>query len=267
MTNNEVIGLEKVSVVRDGKFLLTDVDWTVHAHECWVLLGPNGAGKTTLLQVASTYLGPTRGRVRLLGQTYGKVDVRSLRAQIGYAGTGPAKLVAGRLPSLEIVVTGKHASFVDKRWHKYTETDWEFARELLDRLHASRIADQRFDTLSTGEKQRVLIARSLMTRPAVLFLDEATTGLDLGAREQLVSSLSRLAADPDGPAMVLVTHHVEEIPPGFDHIALISDGSLIKHGPIEAVLTAENLSTSFDQELCLERRDGRYRAWSPLLPR
>lgn len=263
MNNNEVLDLNKVSVVRDGKALLSEVDWTVNAHECWVLLGPNGAGKTTLLQVASTYLGPTRGRVRLLGETYGKVDVRSLRSRIGYAGAGPSQLVAGRLPALEIVVTGKHASFVDKRWHNYTDADWAFAREQLDRLHAGKLVDRRFETLSTGEKQRVLIARSLMTKPALLFLDEATTGLDLGAREQLVSSLSRLAADPNGPAIVLVTHHVEEIPPGFDHIALISEGSLIKHGPIGAVLTADNLSASFDQELCLERREGRYRAWSP----
>lgn len=261
--NTEIIALESVSVVRDGKLILADVDWLVHAHECWVLLGPNGAGKTTMLQVASTYLGPTRGTVRLLGETYGKVDVRHLRARIGYAGPAPAELVAARLPALEIVATGKYASFVDKRWNTYDDSDWEFARLQLDRLMAGHLADRRFGTLSTGEKQRVLIARSLMTQPEVLFLDEATTGLDLGARERLVAALADLAFDPDGPAIVLVTHHVEEIPPGFDHIAMLSAGSVTAHGSIDSVLSAASLSECFGQDLSLTRHDGRHHSWSP----
>jgi iron complex transport system ATP-binding protein len=259
---SEVVSLRGVAVVRDGKHILADVDWSVHAHECWVVLGPNGAGKTTMLQVASTYLGPTRGTVRLLGETYGRVDVRKLRARIGYAGSGPAELVAGWLPALEIVVTGKYASFVDKRWNKYDEADWDAARWQLDRLMAGSLADRTFSTLSTGEKQRVLIARSLMTKPDVLFLDEATTGLDLGARERLVAALADLAFDPEGPAIVLVTHHVEEIPPGFDHIAMIADGRVTAHGPIDDVLTSAALSDCFGQKLNLEKNDDRYRAWS-----
>ncbi len=261
--DSTVISLEGVSVVRDGKYLLNDIDWEVRAHECWVVLGPNGAGKTTMLQVASTYLGPTRGAVRLLGKTYGEVDVRELRARIGYAGSAPAELVAGRLPALEIVVTGKYASFVDKRWNTYDDADWERAQLQLDRLMAGSLADRKFGTLSTGEKQRVLIARSLMTEPDVLFLDEATTGLDLGAREHLVASLADLAADPAGPAIVLVTHHVEEIPPGFDHIVMVANGRRIDSGPIEKVLTARALSDCFGQKLYLDTHDGRYRAWSP----
>lgn len=261
--NSEVIGLESVSVVRDGTSILSDVHWAVNAHECWVLLGPNGAGKTTMLQVASTYLGPTRGTVRLLGETYGTVDVRKLRARIGYAGSAPAELVAARLPAVEIVVTGKYASFVDKRWNSYDAADWELAQFQLDRLAAGHLADRSFGTLSTGEKQRVLIARSLMTQPTVLFLDEATTGLDLGARERLVAALGDLANDPEGPAIVLVTHHVEEIPPGFDHIALLAKGSITVQGPIESVLTAATLSDCFGQELCLTRHDGRHHSWSP----
>ncbi len=259
---SEVIALDGVAVVREGRHLLRDVNWQVHRHERWVILGPNGAGKTTMLQVASTYMGPTRGSVRLLGQVYGKVDVRELRERVGYAGAGPAGLIRHELPVIDIVVTGRHASFVPTRFHAYSDEDWERARLHLERLAAGHLADRRFGTLSSGEKQRVLIARSLMTRPEVLFLDEAMTGLDLGARERLVASLAELAADPDSPAVVLVTHHVEEIPPGFGHIALLAAGSVVADGPIEEVLTAESLSAAFDVPLHLERRSDRFHAWS-----
>lgn len=246
--------------MRDGRALIQDVSWKVHRHERWVVLGPNGAGKTTMLQVASTYLGPTSGTVRLLGQTRGKVDVRVLRERVGYVGAGPAGMLRDRLPAVEIVVTGKHASFVDSRWHDYDERDWEFAHSLLGRFGADHLADRRYGTLSTGEKQRVFIARSLMTQPEVLLLDEAMTGLDLGARERLVASLAGLAADPNSPAVVLVTHHVEEIPPGFGHIAMMSRGRLMSAGPIDEVLTADLLSASYEENLCVQRIGGRYTA-------
>lgn len=258
-----MIALEGVSVVRDGRALLDDIDWAVQRHERWVVLGPNGAGKTTMLQVASTYLGPTRGTVRLLGETFGKVDVRDLRRRIGYAGAAPAQLVREYLPALEIVVTGKYASFVAERWNDYSEEDWDVASHQLDRLAAGRLAKRRFGSLSTGEKQRVLIARSLMAKPEVLFLDEATTGLDLGAREALVASLGDLASDPTSPAAVLVTHHVEEIPIGFDHIAMMSEGKLVAAGPIASVMTSDSLSSCFGQSLRLERHSDRYTAWMP----
>ncbi len=259
---DEVIALEGVAVIRDGRDLLRDVDWRVHRHERWVVLGPNGAGKTTMLQVASTYLGPTRGTVRLLGHIYGKVDVRDLRERVGYAGAGLADMIRHDFVALDIVVTGRHASFVAPKWHKYTADDWDRAKAYLERLAAIHLGERRFGTLSTGEKQRVLIARSLMARHEVLFLDEAMTGLDLGARERLVSSLAELAVDPTSPAVVLVTHHVEEIPPGFSHIALLSNGSVQASGPIDKVLSAKSLSDCFGQELKLERRDDRFHAWS-----
>jgi iron complex transport system ATP-binding protein len=259
----EVVALEGVSVVRDGRLLLDNIDWHVDRSERWVLLGPNGAGKTTLLQVASTYLGPTRGTVRLLGETYGKVDVRTLRERVGYAGPEPARMIRDRLPAIDIVVTGKHASFVDTKWHEYDDADWELAGRLLERLAADHLADRRYGTLSSGEKQRVFLARSLMTHPEVLFLDEAMTGLDLGARERLVASLADLAADPQSPAVILVTHHVEEIPLGFGHIAMMSRGRLIARGPIDAVLSAASLSECYEENLHVEQRDGRYRAWLP----
>lgn len=259
---SEVIALEGVAVIREGRHLLRDVDWQVHRHERWVVLGPNGAGKTTMLQVASTYMGPSRGTVRLLGERYGKVDVRTLRERIGYAGSGLAGMIRADFAALDIVVTGRHASFVATRFHEYSAEDWDRARYQLDRLAASHLAERRFGTLSSGEKQRVLIARSLMARPEVLFLDEAMTGLDLGARERLVTSLAELAADPTSPAVALVTHHVEEIPPGFGHIVLISEGQVVDAGPIDDVLSAASLSNCFGQKLLLERRSGRFHAWS-----
>lgn len=259
---SEVVALEGVSVVRDGRWLLREVNWRVHRHERWVVLGPNGAGKTTMLQVASTYLGPTRGAVRLLGEAFGRVDARELRERVGYAGPRPAEMVRPDLRALDIVVTGRHASFVATRWHDYTRGDWKRALWHLERLAASHLADRRFGTLSTGEKQRVLIARSLMTQPEVLFLDEAMTGLDLGARERLVASLADLAVDRDSPAVVLVTHHVEEIPPGFTHIVLMSQGTVRASGEIGKVLSSGSLSECFGQELQLELRDQRFHAWS-----
>lgn len=259
---DEVIGLRDVSVVRKGTHLLADIDWTVHAHERWVVLGPNGAGKTTMLQVASTYLRPTRGTVRLLGETHGRVDVRTLRRRIGYAGAGPAKMIREYLPAIEIVVTGKHAAFVDSRWHEYSDHDWANARRHLERFQAGELADRTFETLSQGERQRVLIARSLMTDPVVLLLDEATTGLDLGARERLVASLGEFAADPESPAVVLVTHHVEEIPPGFTHIVILGEGRVVASGPIATTLTAGALSSSFGINLNLEFKNRRYHSWA-----
>lgn len=259
----EVIALEDVSVVREGRRLLNGVDWTVHRHERWVVLGPNGAGKTTLLQVASSYLGPTTGTVRLLGEAYGSVNVRDLRERIGYAGAAVASLVRENLPAREIVVTGIRASFVAARFHDYDEADWQCASGQLQRMAAGHLAARRFSTLSTGERQRVLIARSMMTNPEVLLLDEATTGLDLGAREQLMASLSNMAMDRTSPATVLVTHHVEEIPPGFGSVVLMSAGRPIAVGAIDDVLSSESLSECFEADLQLERRGGRYRAWMP----
>lgn len=261
--DGEAIALEKVSVLRNGSYLLRDVDWAVARNERWVLLGPNGAGKTTMLQVASTYLAPSLGTVRLLGRARGSFDVRELRTRVGYAGAGPATYVRPGLPAVEIVVTGKHAAFVDSRWHEYDDGDWHEASQRLAQLGAEHLADQPFGTLSAGERQRVLIARSLMTDPELLLLDEATTGLDLGAREQMVSSLAALATDPQAPACVLVTHHVEEIPPAFSHIALLRGGEIIATGAIDETLTSDALTTLFGVDLELEHREGRYHAWRP----
>ena len=256
----EVIALEDVHVVRRGTHLLDGASWAVHAHERWVVFGPNGAGKTTMLQVASTYLPPTSGAVRVFGRTRGTFDVRPMRERIGYAGMGPATHVKARFTGLEIVVTGKYASFVATRFHEYEDVDWDRARDLLERLAAGYLADQTFGTMSAGERQRVMVARSLMTDPDLLLLDEATTGLDLGAREQLVGALGGFAADGTSPPTVLVTHHVEEIPPGFDRIALMSRGRIIGAGPVGETLTSEAVSDAFGMDLAVRREGDRWHA-------
>jgi iron complex transport system ATP-binding protein len=263
-SSNPVVALEGVTVIRGGRHLIENVSWVIGPGERWVLFGANGSGKTTLMEVVSSYLMPSRGIAHLFGHRFGKVDVRSLRPRVGYVGPAPTQLVRHHLPSLEIVLTGLHASFVDSRWHSYTDHDWSRARECLRLLHAEQLADREFGTMSEGEKKRVLIARSLMAEPDLLLLDEPASGLDLGARERLVDSLAALASSDSSTPVVLVTHHVEEIPPGFDHMLILAGGRVIASGRLDDVLTREALSETFAMPLEIERRGPRWRAWAPV---
>jgi len=262
MTEQPVVSLENITVVRAGTKILEAIDWVIEPGQRWVLFGANGSGKTTLMEVVSTYLFPTHGTAEVLGRRLGKVDVREVRPRIGFVGPVPSSLVRRHFRSLDIVVTGRHASFVATRWHDYDDADWEFATECLRAVHAEGLAEREFGTMSQGEQKRVLIARSLVTRPDLLLLDEPGSGLDLGARERLVESLAALAQDTGSPPVILVTHHVEEIPPGFGHILMLAEGRVVAAGPIDDVLTSRALSETFDMPLQLERRGDRWRAWS-----
>ncbi len=246
--------------MKSGKWLLTEVDWQVERGERWVLFGPNGAGKTTLLQVVSTYQFPARGTATILGKRMGRTDVRRLRPRIGYVGPAPTSLVRPYLPCREVVVTGRHAAFVDTRWHDYTAGDWESADRHLSLMGVAGMAEREFVTLSDGERKRVLIARALMAKPDLLLLDEPGTGLDLGAREGLVSSLATMSGDHPDLAVILVTHHVEEIPPGFDRTIILSGGRVIGAGPTSDILSGENLSSIYGLPLRVTSSRGRYRA-------
>jgi iron complex transport system ATP-binding protein len=255
----DVLDLHQVTVVRGGAPILDAVDWAVEDGDRWVVLGPNGAGKTTLLQVASTYLFPTRGTVHVLGERLGRVDVSEVRPRVGLTSAA----LAERLPADErvrdVVVTGAWA--ITGRWReRYEESDESRAFGLLGQLGVSDLADRTFGTLSEGERKRVQIARALMADPELLLLDEPAAGLDLGGREDLVRRLSALAADPMAPALVLVTHHVEEVPPGFTHGLLLRDGRVVAAGPLEEVLTAEPLSETFGLPLVVEHGGGRWSA-------
>ncbi|QBS40587.1 ABC transporter ATP-binding protein [Nocardia sp. CS682] len=252
-----LIDFTDVTVRRSGHTLVGPVTWQVELDERWVVLGPNGAGKTSLLRMAAAELHPTSGTAHLLGEVLGKVDISELRPRIGLSSAA----VAGRVPRDEkvsdLVVSAGYA--VLGRWReRYDDIDTDRAVDMLESLGAEHLSDRTYGTLSEGERKRVMIARALMTDPELLLLDEPAAGLDLGGREELVERLGDLAADPDSPAIVLVTHHVEEIPPGFTHGLLLNEGEVVAQGLLTDVLTSENLSDAFRQSIALDRVDGRY---------
>lgn len=256
---SDVLEFAGVSVVRGDNTLLDDITWEVEEGQRWVVLGPNGAGKTTLLQLAAARIHPTTGVAGVLGEVLGAVDVFELRARIGLSSAAMAE----RLPVDElvrdVVVTASYG--IVGRWHeKYDELDHQRAAVLLESLGAAHLGNRSFGTLSEGERKRVQIARALMSDPELMLLDEPAAGLDLGGREELVARLGTLAADIEAPALVLVTHHVEEIPPAFTDALLLRKGRIIAAGPVEMVLTAANLSQTFGLELVVERHGDRWSA-------
>src|SRR6059058_3183700 len=257
--SDEVVRLRGVGVRRGSSMLLRDVTWTVHADERWVVIGPNGAGKTTLLQVAATQLFPTEGTARILGERLGATDVFELRPRIGFASAAVADRVPPAEKVIDLVLTASYA--ILGRWkEEYDSADVTRAVEILDALGCAHLIRRRFATLSEGERKRVQIARSLMPDPEILLLDEPAAGLDLGGREDLLRRIAYLASDPTAPTMVMVTHHVEEVPEGFTHAMLLRRGSVLAAGPIENVFTARNLSRCFGVQLEIEHRQSRWTA-------
>jgi iron complex transport system ATP-binding protein len=254
-----VLEFADVTVKRGQATLLEGIDWVVEEDERWVILGPNGAGKTTLLQVAAAQLHPTSGLVAVLGEMLGAVDVFDLRPRIGLTSAALAERIPRQEIVRDVVVSASYG--VVGRWREhYDELDHERAEALLVEVGAGDLMDRTFGTLSEGERKRVQIARSLMTDPELLLLDEPAAGLDLGGREDLVSTLSVLAMDELSPATVLVSHHVEEIPPGFTHVMLLRKGRIVASGPLERVLTEEVISATFGMPLHLSHEDGRWAA-------
>jgi iron complex transport system ATP-binding protein len=256
-----VLELTGVGVRRQGRWILDGVDWSVEAGQRWAVVGPNGSGKTTLLQIAATYLWPTRGRVTVLGQTIGSVDARALRERIGFVSAALAAEIDPNLVARDVVMSARHAALAPW-WAAYSAADAALAEVSLTRLGMTALADRTFGTLSSGERQRVLIARTLMRDPDLLLLDEPAAGLDLGAREALVSRVGDLVADGSVGAIVIVTHHLEEIPLGTSHALVLAAGRIVAAGPIETSLTGAILSGAFGLDLTVDRADGRYTARS-----
>ncbi|MBY0386843.1 MAG: ABC transporter ATP-binding protein [Mycobacterium pseudokansasii] len=252
-----LIDFRNVSLRRNGRTLVGPLDWAVELDERWVIIGPNGAGKTSLLRIAAAAEHPSTGVAFVLGERLGRVDVSELRARIGLSSSALAQRVPTDEVVRDLVVSAGYAVF--GRWREqYDDVDYRRAVDMLESLGAEHLADRTYGTLSEGERKRVLIARALMTDPELLLLDEPAAGLDLGGREELVARLADLAADPDAPALVLVTHHVEEVPPGFSHCLLLAEGQVVASGLLPDVLTAENLSTAFGQQIAVDLVDGRY---------
>ena len=207
------------------------------------------------------WLHPSEGSVRVLGGLLGRVDVRRHRARIGVSSAAMADQLRSTLTVEDLVVTGLRGE-LETWWHDYTPEDRAQARDVLERVGATHLADRTFGTLSSGERKRVQLARVLVAEPGLLLLDEPSAGLDLGAREDLVARLAGLAADPTVAPTVLVTHHVEEIPRGFTHVLLLRQGEIVAAGPIDETLTADTLSATFDLPVHLVADDGRWRAWA-----
>ena len=256
-----VVELADASVVRGTTPLLSDINWRVDEADRWVVIGPNGAGKTTMLQLLAAQIHPTSGMVSVLGEILGAVDVFDLRPRIGVTSAA----LADRIPRSEsvgnVVVSASYA--VMGRWREqYDATDFQRAARLMRQLRVEHLSKRTFGTLSEGERKRVQIARALMTDPELLLLDEPAAGLDLAGRESLVDTLSEIVADPDAPAVVLVTHHLEEIPPGMTHALLLRQGGIVAAGPIDEVLTDALLTATFDLPLHVERTGGRWSARS-----
>jgi iron complex transport system ATP-binding protein len=254
-----VVDLRGVSVVRSGSWIVSGVDWRVAAGERWVIVGPNGAGKSTVLSIASTRLWPSRGSVAVLGEEIGKADARVLRRRIGDASAALGEAVHGQLTAAEVVVSAATGALAPW-WDAYSDDDRVRARDLLDLMGIAGLAERTYATLSTGERQRVLLARTLMPDPDLLLLDEPAAGLDLGAREDLVDRLAALAARERPAAIVLVTHHLEEVPPGFDRALLLAHGRVVARGPVGEVLSDGPLSAAYGIPLRVAREAGRFTA-------
>lgn len=252
------VRLAGVEVVRGGRRILGPVDLVLDHGEHCVVLGPNGSGKTTLLSVLSTHLHPTRGDVEVLGAAFGRVDLRALRGQVAVVSTGVDRLLHRLCPARELVAAARHGAM--RPDPAVTEDDRRRAEAALARVGAVRLVDQPTRTCSQGEWQRVKLARALVTEPELLLLDEPFAGLDLGGREALVGDLAAVMDEPDGPTVVLVTHHVEEVPDTVRHALLLGDGGVVAHGPAADVLTGELVGRAFGVAVDVDRDHGRYRA-------
>ena len=257
-----LVGLRGIGVSYDAKetWALQNLDLVVHPGERWVVLGPNGCGKTTFVQLITGYLHPTVGDLSLLGARLGRgVDWRLLRTRLGVVSAAFAKMVRPELLAADVVMTAKYAA-LEPWWHEYSEEDRDRAQTLLDAGGFGYLAARPFGVLSEGERQQVQLARSLMTNPDLLVLDEPAAGLDLGARERLVARIAAIAGNADLPGAVLITHHVEEIPPGFTHALLLRAGHTVASGPIEQTLQSSTVSEAFGVDVRLTFDEGRFAA-------
>ncbi len=251
-----VIDLDHVTLTRKGKKILEEISWVVPAHQHCVLLGANGSGKTALLQVITGYMSPSSGRVQVLGKLHGTYDLRELRKSIGWVSSSLQERIHAHDTALEVVVSGKFASV--GIWEEPTPQDFEQARAQLEFMGCEYAAERPYAVLSQGEKQRILIARSLMLRPQLLILDEPCGGLDPASREFFLEFIEKLGQQQDGPTLIYVTHHIEEIVSIFSHVQLMRSGRMLMDGPKTEIITTNHLSRAFGMEMKISRSNGRY---------
>lgn len=251
-----VINARNVSVIRDSTYILKGVNWSVRKGEHWAILGLNGSGKTTLLNMINGYLFPSKGELRVLGKTFGKYDLRELRKSIGWVSSALQERLYINETAEDIVISGKYASI--GLLNDSNQKDKEIARTLLDNFSISHLANRKYKTLSQGEKQRVLIARGLMSYPKLLILDEPCTGLDIFAKEQLLADIESLSNEADSPTLIYVTHQIEEILPIFKHTLLMRRGQVHSSGLTSKILTEKNLSNFFERPIKCYKENNRF---------
>jgi iron complex transport system ATP-binding protein len=256
LNRKPILGVAGLMIRRGATVILENIQWQILPGEHWVILGANGSGKTSLLCALTGYLTPTAGEVEVLGERYGRSDWRQLRQRLGLVSSAIRQMIPPDEPALETVVSGRYA-MIDF-WGKMTATDRRRARRLLRQIECLELANRPWLFLSQGERQRVLIGRALMAKPAVLILDEPCAGLDPAAREHFLQFLQRLGSGARPPTLVLVTHHVEEITPVFSHVLILKSARVMAQGPIKETLTSAALSEAFDAPARLRRTRGRY---------
>jgi iron complex transport system ATP-binding protein len=258
-----LLAIEDVIVRRANRTILGPITWSVEDGQRWVILGPNGAGKTTLLQLLAALIHPTSGKVSILGNRLGAVDVFELRPRIGFTSSAMMEILPGEERVIDIVLTSAYA--IAGRWQEeYDLWDESRAKALLTTFGVRDLAERTFGTLSEGEKKRVQISRALMADPEVLLLDEPAAGLDLGGREDILHRITQYTSDEQSPVTIIVTHHIEEIPAGTTHALLLKDGIVAHAGPISQVLTEENITEVFGVSVQLQFNGARYFASSKL---
>ena len=244
-----VLNFEKVSFIREHKFLLNDIDWQIESNQNWAILGLNGAGKTLLLQLITGYLWPTKGRLEVLGQVFGKSSIPDLQRRIGWVSTALQYRMKNSESAERTVLSGKFASI--GIYESYTETDLKEAKEILIKAGGESLIGKNYGVLSQGERQLVLISRALMTHPELLILDEPCNGLDLFAREKLLYQIQQIANQKDSPNLIYVTHHTEEILPCFEHLLLLKKGKIFSKGTQKDLFTIDCLTTFYDEPIQL----------------
>ncbi len=249
--------IRNLTIRRDETYILRKIEWTVQQGEHWVILGANGSGKTSLLKALTGYMTPTDGEITLLGEEFGESDWRELRKRVGVVSASISHLVHDEDEALEIVIGGREAMI--GIWGPIVAGDVPRAKRLLKLVRAGYLATRRWEVLSQGERQRVLIARALMADPTVLVLDEPCAGLDPVARERFLTDIRQLAAGKNAPGLIFVTHHIEEILPEFTNLLALRNGRIAYSGSIEAGMKNAVLNEIFDAKLSLRRNGERWR--------
>ena len=251
-----ILSISGLRIQRGDTIILNDLSWQVKQGEHWVILGSNGSGKTSLLSALAAYLTPSEGTVEVLGERFGESDWRELRKSIGMVSSSVRQRMADEEVALETVVSGKYA-MIDF-WGRVTPGDRRAAIRILKQIECMHLAERPWGVLSQGERQRILIGRALMAKPRLLILDEPCSGLDPVAREHFLNFIQRLGRQKNAPALVLVTHHVEEIMPVFTHVLILKSGRVLANGLKKEVLSSQRLGKAFGARMRLSVSNQRY---------